>query len=1041
MNNDNVVNNKEYGCKILKILLKFDKNADFNEKTNSVNAFFSEFPMSGKIGNFFLSIGNNVHLILNPRSSIENNSQEVIGMLLGHTGNYFLHTISDTKKFSDLLDGTDINDIIIRLNKFDMHVDGSIPSLSNVRVKLHRITQKIVEQNGWSYTEYYVLNEPYLSIEQIDQKTDGVFRPDAQTNIVINSKNFNNTATAVTDILSFSVDGGQYNVVKNVTLKMPEVMAYTIQACGFSRFIEYSKQCEVLEKIEDFIPTNESEALNNILQGALSGNNTSGHTIKGTDNLHIKIYIDKNDLDNYLYLSIKAKNSEYAKKNWNLHTWFTKIEQGIFNARSNGAQKSEVYFDAIEYVNKKSSIFNFKIQCTRNTLSTYVQGTNFLYLTNVLSYEENKFFTPFNTMIITPNYLQLQKNKTTDIGQLDYNLNAQTNIVNGKIFVGINGIKDIIIDKKTHIITIIARNDNIFECQYKYDDKIEDKDAKHLYDQITDIWFISYNDKERKRQKVEMNGLDAKVILPMSEAKMKEDFATLVAIPGAGAFQTSGVACDFLANLNYNNWYKLQKTGANVEYYDETKKLCSYAKNNIIRNDSSIKNIDYKAITVQYTCDEWKSKCKEEGDKCVKENLVATWAFFERHEFGIYLSDFILIEGRNSGDTSNPDLVFEFSATDLTDTKEKSIILPQYYTSTSVTVDKDVFYKMKLPADNPSGFVITTIDGTKENPIFSAYFSSLELDSSKSIIGGIILAIQIGVTVASIVSKTVQSIMKSKRELTKTEKEIFKWLDFSLDLIYAATMIYDVRDMYQTFSKAATKAATGAVLLTTKEIGKLVKGVATLSKSAFNAGLQHIQLPKKVKEILVSEIANVVNDNIENITDYLIHHPKVTESIQDIIDRWKEGLNENVTEVIKKNKKEELTDDDKDFIKNITSIMIVRAFELASNPKMLEYRLQIKSQDPEDGDYIIYKYLQNIQQFGAGYIYDSSNKKLTIDEAVFLNYIFIENALFYYVSPFQDLYATNNVKTRIIGNNAKTRIIGNNAKAEIIDVEYTKCPF
>ena len=103
--------------------------------------------------------------------------------------------------------------------------------------------------------------------------------------------------------------------------------------------------------------------------------------------------------------------------------------------------------------------------------------------------------------------------------------------------------------------------------------------------------------------------------------------------------------------------------------------------------------------------------------------------------------------------------------------------------------------------------------------------------------------------------------------------------------------------------------------------------------------------------------------------------------------------------------------------------MIVRAFELASNPKMLEYRLQIKSQDPEDGDYIIYKYLQNIQQFGAGYIYDSSNEKLTIDEAVFLNYIFIENALFYYVSPFQDLYATNN------------------AKAEIIDVEYTKCPF
>ena len=1033
MNNDNVVNNKEYGCKILKILLKFDKNADFNEKTNSVNAFFSDFP-NEKIGNFFLSIGNNVHLILNPQSSIKNNSQEVIGMLLGHihTGNYLLHTI-DTEKFNALLGDINIDDIINRVNKFGIRVDGSITSLSNVRVKLHRITQKIVKQDGWSYTEYYVLNEPYLSIEQIDQKTDGVFRPDAQTNIVINSKNFNNTATAVTDILSFSVDGTLSNVVKNVTLKMPEVMAYTIQACGFSRFIEYSKQCEVVEKIEDFIPTNESEALNNILQGALSGNNTSGHTIKGTDNLHIKIYIDKNDLDNYLYLSIKAKNSEYAKKSWNLGTWFTKIEQGIFNARSNGAQKSEVYFDAIEYVNKKSSIFNFKIQCTRNTLSTYVQGTNFLYLTNVLSYEEDKFFTPFNTMIITPNYLQLQKNKTTDIGQLDYNLNAQTNIVNGKIFVGINGIKDIIIDKKTHIITIIARNDNIFECQYKYDDKIEDKDAKHLYDQITDIWFISYNDKERNRQKVEMNGLDAKVILPMSEAKMKEDFAIVEQIPDSlGWTHPYFVEC-YPRPIGVG-WYDLQNADCEVKWNDYTKKLLSYLQKRMLRAEEEsilstvINNIDSNEkveVQVQYTCDEWKSRCRNDKNEelCTHENLVATWAFFERHEFGKYLSDFILIEGRNSGDVTNPDLVFEFSATDLTDTKEKSIILPQYYTSTSVTVDKDVFYKMKLPADNPSGFVITTIDGTKENPIFSAYFSSLELDSSKSIIGGIILAIQIGVTLASVVSKTVQSIMKSKRELTKTEKEIFKWLDFSLDLIYAATMIYDVRDMYKTFSKAATKAATGAVLLTTKEIGKLVKGVAILSKSAFNAGLQHIQLPKKVKEILMSEIANVVNDNIENITDYLIHHPKVTESIQDIIDRWKEGLNENVTEVIKKNKKEELTDDDKDFIKNITSIMIVRAFELASNPKMLEYRLQIKSQDPEDGDYIIYKYLQNIQQFGAGYIYDSSNEKLTIDEAVFLNYIFIENALFYYVSPFQDLYATNN------------------AKAEIIDVEYTKCPF
>lgn len=1022
MNNDNVVNNKKYGCKILKILLKFDKNADFNEKTNSVNAFFSEFPMSGKIGNFFLSIGNNVHLILNPRSSIENNSQEVIGMLLGHTGNYFLHTISDTKKFSDLLGGTEINDIISRLNKFDMHVDGSIPSLSNVRVKLHRITQKKVKQELWSYTEYYVLNEPYLSIEQIDQKTDGVFRPDAQTKIIIDSKNFNNTATAVTDILSFSVDGTLSNVVKNVTLKMPEVMAYTIQACGFSRFIEYSKQCEVVEKIEDFIPTNESEALNNILQGALSGNNTSGHTIKGTDTLHIKIYIDKNDLDNYLYLSIKAKNSEDAKKNWNLRTWFTKIEQGIFNARSNGAQKSEVYFDAIEYVNKKSSIFNFKIQCTRNTLSTYVQGTNFLYLTNVLSYEEDKFFTPFNTMIITPNYLQLQKNKTTDIGQLDYNLNAQTNIVNGKIFVGINGIQDIIIDKKTHIITIIARNGNVFECQYKYDDKIEDKDAKHLYDQITDIWFISYNDKERKRQKVEMNGLDAKVILPMSEAKMKEDFATLVAIPGAGAFQTSGVACDFLANLNYNNWYKLQSTGAKATYSNYSIKLCDYAKSNIIRNDASISYINIDKFAVQYTCDEWKWKCKEEGDKCVEENLVATWAFFERHPFGIYLNDFILIEGRNSADVTNPDLVFEFSATDLTDTKEKSIILPQYYTSTSVTVDKDVFYKMKLPADNPSGFVITTIDGTKEDPRFTAYFSSLELDSSRAIIAGIILAIQIGLTVASIVSKTVQSIMKSKRELTKTEKEIFKWLDFSLDVASAITSLYDLKTLYSSFS-SATKQLTGLSIIVTKDFGKLLKGFLGFVKSGLSAGLAHIKLPSKIKEIMSQEISNVINENIENITDYFIHHPKIQATMKDIIDRWKEGLNENVTEVIKKNKKEELTNDDKDFIKNITNIMIVRAFELASNPKMLEYRLQIKSKDSEDGDYIIYKYLQNIQQFGAGYIYDSSNKKLTMDEAVFLNYIFIENALFYYVSPFQDLYATNN------------------AKAEIIDVEYTKCPF
>jgi len=1028
MNNCNVKNkntldlknepkNQEYGCKILKILLKFDKSkSNFNNNTNNITASFIEN------NNYVLSISHDIHLILNPRSSIENNSQEVIGII--DKNNVIISNIFKSLKNREFIEGlfngagltdsvgyvTDTLNSPVDIANFLGMTNASDHSVYffNVKIKLHRI---ISVNNG-----SYILNEPYLSVEQLDKNSDGIFQPNKDIKVIINSKNFDNTTTAVMDGKSFSADEGQYNVVQNIALKMPEIMAYTIQACGFTRFIENSKQCEVVEKIQDF----SGSYLGPIFLGEVGSMILGGVIKNGTDNLHIKIYIKKDDLDNYLYLSIKAKNSEEAKKNWNIMTWFTKIEQGIFGAKANGAQSSEVYFDSIEYVNKQSSIFNFKIQCSQNTLSTYVQGTNFLYLTNIVSYEEDNFFAPLNTMIITPNYLQLQKNKSiNDIQKLDYSLNAQTNVVNGKIFVGINGIKDIIIDKQKKIITIIARNDNVFECQYKYDNKIENENERHLYDTIINMWFIANDDNKKKRQKIEMNGLDAKIILPMSEAKIKEDFATLVATPGAGAFQSSGVACDFLTGLDPDNWYKLQTTGAKPTYSNYITKLCNYAKSNIIRNNPYIFYIENNEfVAVQYTCDEWKWKCKYEGDKCVQENLVATWAFFERHPIGRYLNDFILIEGRNNGDVTSPDVVFEFSATDLTDTSEKSIILPQYYTSTSIAVDKNVFYKMTLPKDNPSGFIITTIDGTKEEPKFTAYFSSLELNKNRIAIASIILIIQIGLTAASIISKVVQSSIKSKRDLTASEKKIFKWLDFALDLAYAITAFYDVTTLYSSFSSTA-KQLTGLSIILNKDFGKLLRGLGGFLKSSISAGVAHIKLPSKIKEIMSSEISDVINENIENITDYFIHHPKIQATIQDIIDRWKKGLVDNISKVVKDNGEEP----SEDFIKNIASTIITRAFELSSNPKMLEYRLQIKSKDKEDGDYVILKYLQNIQQFGAGYIYDSSNKNLTMDEAVFLNYILIENALFYYVSPFQNLYANNNTK------------------AEIIDVEYTKCPF
>lgn len=1058
MNNCNVKNkntldlknepkNQEYGCKILKILLKFDKSkSNFNNNTNNITASFIEN------NNYVLSISHDIHLILNPRSSIENNSQEVIGII--DKNNVIISNIFKSLKNREFIEGlfngagltdsvgyvTDTLNSPVDIANFLGMTNASDHSVYffNVKIKLHRI----INVNN----ESYILNEPYLSVEQLDKNSDGIFRPNKDIKVIINSKNFDNTTTAVMDGKSFSADEGQYNVVKNIALKMPEIMAYTIQACGFTRFIENSKQCEVVEKIQDF----SGSYLGPIFLGEV-GSIFLGEVIKnGTDNLHIKIYIKKDDLDNYLYLSIKAKNSEEAKKNWNIMTWFTKIEQGIFGAKSNGAQSSEVYFDSIEYVNKQSSIFNFKIQCSQNTLSTYVQGTNFLYLTNIVSYEEDNFFAPLNTMIITPNYLQLQKNRSiNDIQKLDYSLNAQTNVVNGKIFVGINGIKDIVIDRQRKIITIIARNDNVFECQYKYDNKIENENERHLYDTITDMWFIANSDKDRKRQKIEMNGLDAKIILPMSEAKMREDFAYA---QRANGHYTSHAGINCMGG-QYDDWYGLQDVKAFVTFYEHGKKIANYASRNFIRSTNQTApglcgdddygsttyltiapgssypilidfysaascNKKYYRTIVQYTCDEWKWKCKNEGDKCTEENLVATWAFFERHPFGRYLNDFILIEGKNNGDVTNPDVVFEFSATDLTNTSEKSIVLPQYYTSTSVAVDKDVFYKMTLPKDNPSGFIITTIDGTKEEPKFTAYFSSLELNKNRILFSTIILIIQIGLTVASIISKVVQSAIKSKRDLTASEKKIFKWLDFALDAAYAITAFYDVKTLYSSFS-SATKQLTGLSIIATKDFGKLLKGLGGFLKSSISAGVAHIKLPSKIKEIMSSEISSLTNENIENITDYFIHHPKIQATIQDIIDRWKKGLVDNISKVVKDNGEEP----SEDFIKNIVNTIITRAFELSSNPKMLEYRLQIKSKDKEDGDYVILKYLQNIQQFGAGYIYDSSNKNLTMDEAVFLNYILIENALFYYVSPFQNLYANNNTK------------------AEIIDVEYTKCPF
>lgn len=1013
MNNCNVKNKntldlknelkaKNYGCKILKILLKFDKSkSNFDKNTNNITASFNI-----EKNNYVLSISDDIHLILNPRSSIENNSQEVIGII-------DKNNFSVSNGFESLLN-QNIAHLTDTLNSLGMTnaPDHSV-SFSNVKIKLHRI----INVNNGSY----ILNEPYLSVEHFDKNSDGIFQPNKDIKIIINSKNFDNTTTAVMDGKSFSADEGRYNVVKNIALKMPEIMAYTIQACEFTRFIENSKQCEVAENIQDL----GSSYLGSIFLGEVIKN--------GTDNLHIKIYIKKDDLDNYLYLSIKAKNSEEAKKNWDIMTWFTKIEQGIFGAKANGTQSSEVYFDSIEYVNKQSSIFNFKIQCSQNTLSTYVQGTNFLYLTNIVSYEEDNFFAPLNTMIITPNYLQLQKNRSiNDIQKLDYSLNAQTNVVNGKIFVGINGIKDTIIDKQRQIITIIARNNNVFECQYKYDKKIEDENERHLYDTITDMWFIANDDKDRKKQKIEMNGLDAKIILPMSEAKMKEDFAYSNALIEYGH---DGITCNSMVG-SYPGWYVKQDVSCELHMQPAGKKIIEYSRNNLIRKCTDKEwaitgcngshgyydlytMVDNNCnIDVKYTCDEWKWKCKYEEDKCVKENLVATWAFFERNLFGKYLNDFILIEGKNSGDVTNPDVVFEFSATDLTDTNEKSIILPQYYTSTSVAVDKDIFYKMTLPKDNPSGFIITTIDGTKETPRFTAYFSSLELNKNRILFSTIILIIQIGLTIASIVSKIVQSAMKSKKDLTASEKNIFKWLDFALDAAYAITAFYDATILYSSFS-SATKQLTGLAIIATKDFGKLLKGIGIFLKSGVSVGVAHLKLPNKIKEIMLNEISDVINENIENITDYFIHHPKIQATIQDIIDRWKKGLIDNISKIVKDNGEEP----SENFITNIVNTIIIRAFELSSNPKMLEYRLQIKSKDTEDGDYVILKYLQNIQQFGAGYIYDSSNKNLTMDEAVFLNYILIENALFYYVSPFQNLYATNNTK------------------AENIDVEYINCPF
>ena len=1100
------VNFNKYNCKDLKVLLALD---DANQDTDGNTTI----TMNSQLD--FLSINFNLHLKIGTEASIENNAIEVFGIADNNIYNQ-IHELSrsnndelESNKYKELLKSNNTKQELRGeyTNLLNEMLNGSLNSLSTIGDLLNafnpvsntysfsnlKITlNRVLFINGTKYT----LNQPYLSFEQIDKSKDGIVLFHDSV-IIINHNNNINTAVGVLDGKNFSVNSSEHNVVKNITLKMPEIMAYTLQACnGFASFVELSGQCVILKDVPDDmsqVNSQVSELLATLsFQGLID-------KIEKVDTLHIIIYITKGDFNSYLSLSIKAKNSANAIQFWNLAKWFTYIEEGIFGGKSNGSQQSQIYIERIQYVNTAFPIFNFEIKCTSNTLSKYEKKTNFLYLTNVESYKENIFFVPSDVMIITPNYLQLKDevSSETNLGinlKKNFGLNAQINEVNGKIFVGMNAVKDIIIDKKSRIITIIARNDNIFECKYKYDPKIEKEEERHLYDQISEINFISSYDstveyEKRNRKKIEINGFTARLNLPMSVAKSGWDHGM------ARALANSVVpGFYYVPKCGLNSWGTQRRSIQIVKFADHVKKISKYAQNNFIRGINYENNfirvtgvntntddafhvyvegedahnmvmsvtsgialkykygkdvyqfIDskdtYFAGVVYYSCYEWETHCKghydstsdqwitnPDGNRCTAEDLVGTWAFYERNILGQYLNDFIYIEGKDSSDTSVVDLVFEFTANDKKNLQDKSIILPQYYTYTGSTTEKEVAFKIKLPQRSHSGFSIAIIDAGGYDARFTNIFSSDDLDSKSNrpkFFSAIVLGLQILITVASLISKIVKASIKN---LTDTQKDIFKWFDFVLDLAYAATTIYDVKILYSTITK------TGITItkFTGEQIGKLVKSIAIGFKAGGSAVIGQI-ISTSLKKIFVSIVAQFPSHTLDYIAENFLDFPQVKSYLKDLIDRWSKGLQETITNAMVKNDTK-ISEEDKVFITDVANIIIAKAFESSSNTNIFDQRLKIKSQNGENGDFVILKYLQNIQQFGAGYIYSSANKKLTMEEALFLQYIFIQNNLFQYIMPFQELYGNYHLIT--VENDAR----GNIDEKPELTVEYTKCPF
>ncbi len=868
---------------------------------------------------------------------------------------------------------------------------GSTISVENAKIKFNGIVNALSPDGSASVNlsskdeNHFFVHEPYISFEAIDKTKDAIIKIGADKIIINEATDINLGVVRYRKSFDESnelidIDCDENNVLRNISLRMPKSMAFLIQVCSFRVFVEKSGYCTY----QYCSVVNENCSGTNILNGTI--NNT-----QKAKQLKIKIYIDKEEKLNYLTLIFHSRDQTNGIA---IQDWFRSIENAIFGGQNQGQQKSIVYISKVEYKDVESDYFSFSVDCGPDTLSLYDKRTNFFYMTNVLRYKTNQVFQPSNTMIIYPNYEFIQNEEIQDLLLSNVNYKLQNDLYTpyGKIFVGMNGVKNIVIDKKDHVINLITNSDNAFRCYYTYDSESKDLDEnlRHNFDEITKIDLI----QNGRQSPIEMKGMTCKLNIAFSEMKTKEDFVEK--IPSSILWDTN--ASHRCPNTTSSGWYEDKFIEIKVYPNDTARKLSAI---NNIRNPYKTELIsEYTRQTIYYTCDEWKIHNKD-------DLKLYAFKFFNTTNVGKYLSEIILIEGKNSASYDIADAMFEFSPIDITSTEEKVVILPGYYADTSTNVNKETEYTLRLNEGNASGFASANIDGMNSRVYFTNNFQSDELNSglkeSRAIMT-IIFIISTLISIASFVLSLIKKSIEVKRTLTEEEKKIFKWIQFGLDV--TQIVIGLTGGDVGTFMKIDKEKRT------LESTAKFLKFIASNIKSISGAVILAIPnyTPPKVEKIIKKIVAIKQNVTFED----LAKRYEMKEYVENIMNNWSEGLQKYLVDIIKiKDPQEDMTTDErKEFIQSVSDTIIARVFDLDTHADILSYRLSLPKDDTE---FIILKYLQNIRQFGAEYIYSTTSERLSIEDCLLINYLLINNCIASYLLPFRNLWSNkgsnNNLKS------------------------------